>query len=1072
MVSFANCISKFFIGKESNKEWKISNADDSPCLVSDEGNFDKISGEGNLDKTNSPEKTEERVETKDYPWDLKLFLDTCTTHKRGAVLMSEPVSVEKVLNHRNSLPSEDSNQEPQVKHMKKKKRKRGKENKNNSENPKPKRNLKRCKRELGALQSTKKKDQENSQRNNSSEVLVAVGNSKRNSHDYSTSSQKATTVTPPPLPQAVTSAAPAFRKMRKQKSGFRTVPLSMHHFDPLKAAMYPAVVRSILGPILARNVNDKIVVVIPSDISSEKKMRFACPDGKTVDFSLSELQQPIRPNMVLVLDLTAARKKISDQTSVSGNNADLAVLAQTALYNRFVSWINKGSCKAGRSSIKSTQQPRVLLEDVNEEMLRALPSPYSDKFQKVGFTSLKSIRYPVLILRPTDAPIRQRLEWLAMYQRHLKGNGPLLHMVVYFGFPAIKTETCLSYGLVRSVLLYEEAANRNCHTLPSAIQAKVDKGTALNAKERSLLDGFAILDAARETSEQERLRLAQDIIMKKIVFNKTALRMEELQQQIPGDARAKFLEVGFAKFKHRWYPVLIIDPQYLPKRQRCEWLCRFWEHLNGVGPFLHSVIFYGFPEDDEKYGLIETVLLYEEGLKRRCHELPTAIKLKIANGCVLTAHDQHVVDGLSFLNSALKSKKQDRLQNAKSMGKQKKTRVLSNLRDDDSAPDKTASVNTKKNKPNKVLVNEVTPNVAVENEVSGDSPHDQLVGETVHLIASVKKKRGRKRKVVANEVTLNAPVENEVSGTSSHEKLEEAAQRIAPVNNTRGRSRKVVANEVTLDVPLENEVGDDFPPEKLVGETAQQIAPVNKKRGRPRTVVAKEVTLGVRPITAMVDDAAEENEVKRSKGEAHVVEQTKAEATTSRALSFLKSALKSKKQDRLQNAKSVGKQKKTRVLSNLREPRKQTLEEEGIPSASAEVFLDSAVTSVELFPAVAETPSTGSPYGERQKILNQLEVKQRPPKNGSSGNEQRHLPKIAFDDPRSFVARHSSNSSGERQMCSYSKCKQFAVQSGVCFDHGANRRKCSDPTCTYWAVSSGVWCYKHGLTKKPGNLWV
>mmetsp|Transcript_2200 Transcript_2200/g.3375 ORF Transcript_2200/g.3375 Transcript_2200/m.3375 type:complete len:835 (+) Transcript_2200:75-2579(+) len=834
MVSFANCISKFFIGKESNKEWKISNADDSPCLVSDEGNFDKISGEGNLDKTNSPEKTEERVETKDYPWDLKLFLDTCTTHKRGAVLMSEPVSVEKVLNHRNSLPSEDSNQEPQVKHMKKKKRKRGKENKNNSENPKPKRNLKRCKRELGALQSTKKKDQENSQRNNSSEVLVAVGNSKRNSHDYSTSSQKATTVTPPPLPHAVTSAGSAFRKMRQQNSGFRTVPLSMHHFDPLKAAMYPAVVRSILGPILARNVNDKIVVVIPSDISSEKKMRFACPDGKTVDFSLSELQQPIRPNMDLVLDLAAARKKISDQTSVSGNNVDLAVLAQTALYNRFVSWINKGSCKAGRSSIKSTQQPRVLLEDVNEEMLRALPSPYSDKFQKVGFTSLKSIRYPVLILRPTDAPIRQRLEWLAMYQRHLKGNGPLLHMVVYFGFPAIKTETCLSYGLVRSVLLYEEAANRNCHTLPSAIQAKVDKGTALNAKERSLLDGFAILDAARETSEQERLRLAQDIIMKKIVFNKTALRMEELQHQIPGDARAKFLEVGFAKFKHRWYPVLIIDPQYLPKRQRCEWLCRFWEHLNGVGPFLHSVIFYGFPEDDEKYGLIETVLLYEEGLKRRCHELPTAIKLKIANGCVLTAHDQHVVDGLSFLNSALKSKKQDRLQ----------------------------------------------------------------------------------------------------------------------------------------------------------------------------------------------------------------------------------------------NAKSVGKQKKTRVLSNLREPRKQTLEEEGIPSASAEVFLDSAVTSVELFPAVAETPSTGSPYGERQKILNQLEVKQRPPKNGSSGNEQHHLPKIAFDDPRSFVARHSSNSSGERQMCSYSKCKQFAVQSGVCFDHGANRRKCSDPTCTYWAVSSGVWCYKHGLTKKPGNLWV
>ena len=62
--------------------------------------------------------------------------------------------------------------------------------------------------------------------------------------------------------------------------------------------------------------------------------------------------QPITPNMDLVLNLAAAGKKISDKTSVFGNNDDLAVLAQTALSNRFVSWVNKGSCEAGRSSIK------------------------------------------------------------------------------------------------------------------------------------------------------------------------------------------------------------------------------------------------------------------------------------------------------------------------------------------------------------------------------------------------------------------------------------------------------------------------------------------------------------------------------------------------------------------------------------------------------------------------------------------------------------------------------------------------------------------------------------------------
>lgn len=159
-------------------------------------------------------------------------------------------------------------------------------------------------------------------------------------------------------------------------------------------------------------------------------------------------------------------------------------------------------------------------DEINDALLQSIPVAYSDKFRKVGFTKWKSAWYPVLILSPHDLPVRQRLSWQTMFRKHLKGAGPMLHSIIFYGYPDSNTENGLTYGLVKVVHTYEEAVLAQIHELPDTIQCKIEKGRRLDTKEQRMIDGFAILKASLKSDEQNRLRLAVTMTKKKAAEKK------------------------------------------------------------------------------------------------------------------------------------------------------------------------------------------------------------------------------------------------------------------------------------------------------------------------------------------------------------------------------------------------------------------------------------------------------------------------------------------------------------------------------------------------------------------------
>jgi len=274
----------------------------------------------------------------------------------------------------------------------------------------------------------------------------------------------------------------------------------------LPQSVVPPVMRVMAPPITKTNtktVSSSISPESPATTSSFAKQRLspAKKNGKDQDEqSKSQEVSRVKSFPITMSNFGDRSKQLISSRCVEEvcgtNQLDLQLFLETC------------TTHTRRTPTSEPSEDPSVDDEINDELLQSIPVAYSDKFRKVGFTKWKSAWYPVLILPPHDLPVRQRLSWQTMFRKHLKGSGPMMHSVIFYGYPDANTENGLTYGLVKVVHTYEEAVLTQIHELPNTIQCKIKKGRPLDTKEQRMIDGFAILKASLKSDEQDRLQLA------------------------------------------------------------------------------------------------------------------------------------------------------------------------------------------------------------------------------------------------------------------------------------------------------------------------------------------------------------------------------------------------------------------------------------------------------------------------------------------------------------------------------------------------------------------------------------
>jgi len=280
----------------------------------------------------------------------------------------------------------------------------------------------------------------------------------------------------------------------------------------LPQSVVPPVMRVMAPPITKTNtktVSSSISPESPATTSSFAKQRLspAKKNGKDQDEqSKSQEVSRVKSFPITMSNFGDRSKQLINSEKIGSSRCVEEVCGTNQLDLQL--FLETCTTHTRRTPTSEPSEDPSVDDEINDELLQSIPVAYSDKFRKVGFTKWKSAWYPVLILPPHDLPVRQRLSWQTMFRKHLKGSGPMMHSVIFYGYPDANTENGLTYGLVKVVHTYEEAVLTQIHELPNTIQCKIKKGRPLDTKEQRMIDGFAILKASLKSDEQDRLQLA------------------------------------------------------------------------------------------------------------------------------------------------------------------------------------------------------------------------------------------------------------------------------------------------------------------------------------------------------------------------------------------------------------------------------------------------------------------------------------------------------------------------------------------------------------------------------------
>lgn len=160
------------------------------------------------------------------------------------------------------------------------------------------------------------------------------------------------------------------------------------------------------------------------------------------------------------------------------------------------------------------------------------------------------------------------------------------------------------------------------------------------------------------------------LVTKNLKHDTSASEKESILNQIDQSVKDDFRNVGFAKWRRRWLPIVQLGPYDIGQGPvRDDWMKLFRKtnkhskHQTNTIPRL--VYWYGSPRNDLSSSFsflnVNTIVSYDEGVEQNCHKLSLIVETKRAAGKKLTCAEKMLVEGLAEIEEEVGLSKEDRL---------------------------------------------------------------------------------------------------------------------------------------------------------------------------------------------------------------------------------------------------------------------------------------------------------------------------------------------------------------------------------------------------------------------------